>query len=230
MYNYLKVNALYILCIFSLLGPLFIAKELRGEPSPFSIEDLTYIFSTYFPKIEGSITELEGDKGKINLGRKNGLVTGVVLEIVRPAEHFFHPLTHQEMGRFEEKIGFIEVERIDENQSGGTVKIFEKGPQPGDLVRISSARIPVLISGEQEKRNMVILDEFSKLLVLTDRFLNLTDVKSDQETSIAKERKSPVYEFKVHSMPDQTVQVELVNLPFQHTIDKLVATANGNLP
>ncbi|MBI1823007.1 MAG: hypothetical protein HY200_08795 [Nitrospirae bacterium] len=230
MFNYFKVNVILIIGAFTFLGTVALATVSVAEPIPLSIEDLTYIFSTYFPKVEGSLIQTDGERGKINLGRKNGLVKGIVLEIIRPGEPFFHPSTHEEMGRFEERIGWVEVDKVEEEQSAGNVRFSSKKPQSGDLVRISSARIPVRVTGVMDKKNGVILDEFSKLLVLTDRFLNLSHSNSDHDLLPSEEGMNPVYEFNVHSLSDQTVQVDLVNLPFRHTIDQLTAASNGNVP
>lgn len=201
----------------------------RPEALPLSIEDLAYIFSTYFPKVEGSLARVENDRGTINLGKKNGLVKGIVLEIVRPGEPFFHPITHEQMGRFEEKIGYLEVESLDESESSGTLLFTGQKPESGDIARITSARIPVIITGESEKKNLVIIDEFSRSLALTDRFLAPPSLNMKNETRRSVGDREPIYEFKVQSFLDQRVQVELINLPFQHRIDELTTINIGNL-
>jgi len=224
MYQRFKVKVLLIIIFLTLFDGLS-----NAEPFSLSIEDLANLFSTYFPKVEGTLSQVENDQGTVNLGEKNGLVKGLVLDIVRPGAPFFHPITHEEMGRFEEKIGLLEVESIEEGVSRGNLHYSGKKPQTGDIVRITAARIPVLITGEADKKNIVIIDEFSRLLVLTDRFLapSISNLKTESHPS--GDGREPVYEFKVQSLQDQRVKVELVNLPFQHRIDQLTTTTGGNL-
>lgn len=200
-----------------------------AEPLSLSLEDLANIFSTYFPKVEGTLSKVEEGRGTINLGERNGLVKGVVLEVIRPGAPFYHPITHEEMGRFEEKIGFLEVESIEEGESRGSLLYHGTKPESGDRVRISSARISVRVSGETEKKNLVIMDEFSRLLLETDRFLIPSFSKINHESRQPENLNEPVYEFKVQTLPDKTIQIELINLPFERRIDRLGGTTNGVL-
>jgi hypothetical protein len=218
------VNAIAVFVVlFSLSGTSF------AEPVSLSLEDLANIFSTYFPKVEGSLSRVEEGRGTINLGEKDGLVKGVVLEVIRPGALFYHPITHEEMGRFEEKLGFLEVDSIEEGESRGSLLYHGKKPETGDRVRISSARISVRISGGTEKNNLVIMDEFSRFLLETDRFLIPSFSKINHESRQPENFIAVLYEFKVQPLSDKTIQIELINLPFGHSIDHLAGTTNGVL-
>ncbi|MBI3605618.1 MAG: hypothetical protein HY202_06285 [Nitrospirae bacterium] len=197
----------------------------RAETAALSLDDLARIFSTYFPRLEGTVLNINGSSGTVDLGGKNGLVKGMVLTVFRPGEPFYHPGTKEEMGRFEETIGLFELDAIGENESGGTFLISGQAPEAGDRVRISSARIPVAVTGESEKNNLVLMDEFSRFLLDTNRFLIPSFSKSKNDSGKVLKSNEPVYEFKIKLLPNQAVQVELVNKPFNHLIEGLTGSA-----
>ncbi|MHB8483047.1 MAG: hypothetical protein ACYDBV_10035, partial [Nitrospiria bacterium] len=178
-----------------------------------------------FPKVEGTLSHVERATGSVNLGGANGLVKGMVLVVYRPGEPFYQPITKEEMGRFEENIGFIELTTVGESESQGPVLVHQgKEARQGDRVRISAARIPILVAGAREKNNLVLIDTFSRFLLETDRFLIPSFPKMTDEALRSTENE-PIYEFKVKSLPNQTVQIELFNRPFNHLIEQLSGTA-----
>lgn len=212
------------LMFFGLFFLLF-AAMIQAEPLPLSLDDLAKIFSTYFPKIEGMLSHLDGKTGTINLGEKNGLVKGMVLTIFRPGEPFYNPVTKEEMGKFEKNIGFIELTAVADDKSQGTLLIHNgQDARPEDRVRISAGRIPVSVSGAPEKDNLVLMDTFSRFLLETDRFLIPSFSKTTNEVSHSTENE-PIFEFKVKSFPNQTIQIELLNRPFNHPIEQLTGAA-----
>jgi hypothetical protein len=193
----------------------------RAETAPLSLDDLARIFSTYFPRIEGTVLKISGTSGTVDLGKKNGLVKGMVMTVFRPGEPFYHPGTKVEMGHFEETISLLELDAIGESESGGTFLISGQAPKTGDRARISSARIPVAVTGESEKNNLVLIDEFSRFLLDTNRFLIPSFSKPKNDSGQSMKNSDPIYEFKVKSLPNQAVQVELYNRPFNHLIEGL---------
>ena len=207
---------------------ILMAGKVYAEPLPLSVEDLANIFSTYFPKVEGKLLEIRDGEATLNLGESNGLVKGLILEIVRPGEPFYHPVSHEELGRFEDLLGVVEVESVGDLTSRGRVSVLKGDPAPGDRVRLSAAKIPVLITGEDEKRNLGMMDEFSRYLSLTDRFRTTVKAESSKELpGITEPKEEAKYLFRVHSLADQKVKIELVNAPFEHLIDELTAVSGG---
>lgn len=221
--DFLKPKFIVIL-IFAFLLTLT-GSISRAETVALSLDDLARIFSTYFPRVEGTVLNINGSSGTVDLGWKNGLVKGMVLTVFRPGEPFYHPETKEEMGRFEETIGLFELDAIGENESGGIFLVSGQAPKTGDRARISSARIPVAVTGESEKNNLVLIDEFSRFLLDTNRFLIPSFSKPKNDSGQIMKNNDSIYEFKVKSFPNQAVQVELYNRPFNHLIEGLAGSA-----
>jgi len=200
-----------------------------AEIPGFSLEDLANLFSTYFPKIEGALTGIDRDHATVNIGLNSGLVKGVVLELFRDGEPFYHPVTHEEMGKYEVKIGSIEMDQIDENSGTGLLRISGNSPRIGDKVRISSARIPVKVTGDPDKKNLIFIDEFSRYLIETDRFTIPAFHKAELPEAQPGTLPEPVYEFKVVPVNERQIHIDLISLPYQHQIDQLEGATTGVL-
>jgi FG-GAP-like repeat len=99
------------------------------------------------------------------------------LSVVRKGEEFKHPLTGVVLGRFEEDIGVIIINKVSETYSSGNVRLAKAtvNPRPGDRVRITKGKIqlallplrgdlPDWVSREE------LLERFRFALEQTDRF------------------------------------------------------------
>ncbi|MBN2372592.1 VCBS repeat-containing protein [bacterium] len=138
------INALLVLCLVSLLSimPSYLSSyEVSSCP-------LADEIAAYFPVMEGYIAEVKEEKVFLDLGSDSGIRKGMEFLCIRAGKEFTHPITGAVLGRFEDKIGIIQIEEIEKEYSVGRILERFEGHsiKRADKVRISAARIPVAIS------------------------------------------------------------------------------------
>ncbi|MCK7540931.1 MAG: hypothetical protein MZV63_63580 [Marinilabiliales bacterium] len=85
-------------------------------------------------KTEGKILKTEGSVVKINLGTRNGIGDGDVLEVCRKGDALIDPDTGEELGSSDKKIGTIKVSGAFEKYSDCTI-VSGGGFKAGDVVK-----------------------------------------------------------------------------------------------
>lgn len=137
-----------------------------------SLDEIAKVLVTYFPKLDGKVVSVEDQVITINLGKGQGVLSGMILRLYRPGEPFLHPLTKEPLGRFEQEIGRVKVSKLDEKTS--QVKLLGPAPKDGvkmgDGVRLSGARLPVAVLPGSSSTNRILLQEFASALQDTGRF------------------------------------------------------------
>lgn len=105
-------------------------------------------FVEAFPPVEGLVVSVEGDRVYLDLTEKNGVRPGQEFIIFRKGEVFRHPLTNQPLGRYEEYLGYAQVQRVLPRYSDALFIPLNghPRPRPEDGVRITRARIKVAIA------------------------------------------------------------------------------------
>jgi hypothetical protein len=160
----LKVGAIFILLLlFSPPG------EGRAAPIQGNIDDIAKVVLSYFPKMTGKVTSVEGDRLRIDVGGEKGLSEGALLTVYRLKEPFFHPVTGAPLGRYEETVAMVEVAQTESNDIVGQVVHADEKVLAGDLARLSAARIPVAVSMASEGPNF-LMTELASALSETGRF------------------------------------------------------------
>jgi hypothetical protein len=141
-----------------------------------SLDEIARVMTTYFPKLDGKVLSVEDQAIKIDLGREQGVLSGMVLRLYRTGEVFLHPITKEPLGRFEQELGRVVVIQVDAKTS--VVKIagpvLNGGPKVGDGVRLTGARLPVAVLPGSSTTNHILLQEFSAALKDTGRFKPLS--------------------------------------------------------
>ncbi len=101
-----------------------------------------------FPPIEGLVVTVDGERLYIDLTQKDGVQPGQEFTVFRKGEVFRHPLTHKPLGRFEEILGYAQVQRVLPRFSEALFIPLEKAPRvrPEDGVRITRGRIKVAVA------------------------------------------------------------------------------------
>jgi hypothetical protein len=151
--------------------PAFSEKPLGVEEFT-SVEELAVAISSYFPKVQGEVKAVQGGRLTLALGKKDGLMPGMVLTLWRDGKDILHPVTSAVIGRAEEEVGSAEVISVGDASSTATVKKQLKDPKPGDKARITPRKIntallplradhPEIIQGLAEQ-----LNEFGRFSVL----------------------------------------------------------------
>jgi len=162
----------------ALLAPLFMvlmAYGVRSETIQGNIDDVARAIQTYFPKLVGKVSTLDGDRLEIEITSGQGLAEGLLLTVFREGAPFRHPVTGVVLGRDEEHLGTLEVLRFDPPRliARRLAPSPESGPgkriMVGDLVRLPSTRIPLAIAIRPEGEPF-LMNELAAALGDTGRF------------------------------------------------------------
>ncbi|MFQ5543529.1 MAG: hypothetical protein ACE5FY_04150 [Nitrospiria bacterium] len=135
-----------------------------------NIDDVARAILTYFPKVTGRITAVNGNQLQVDFVKRRGLSEGLLLTVFHKEEPFYHPTTGLELGRFETVVGEIEVSRFDPPH---LVAIRVEGTHPiqiGDQVRLPATRIPIAISMSSDESPQFLMNELAAALSETGRF------------------------------------------------------------
>lgn len=136
-----------------------------------NLDDIAKAIESFFPKVSGSITGIQGAEVTFDLGSKSGISPGLILTVFRPGEVFTHPLTGEALGRFEDQLGQVEVKKVDPESSIG--ELLAPGPQihPGDSIRLTAGRILITLVPGPSTTSSAVADDFQTALMETGRFL-----------------------------------------------------------
>ncbi len=135
-----------------------------------NIDDVARAILTYFPKVKGKVITLKEEEIAVDLGGKRGLSRGTLLTVYREGEHFHHPVTGVPLGRFEDAVGILEVNRFESS------RLFARPIPPkteirvGDLIRITATRIPLSVSLSSDTGHPFLMNELVLALAHTGRF------------------------------------------------------------
>ena len=99
-----KVSLIVLLVVSLLSSPAFAEKGLGPEEFS-SVDELAYAIAAYFPKVQGGVTTVQGDRLTLALGEKHGLLPGMELTLWRDGREILHPVTKAVIGRAEDEVG-----------------------------------------------------------------------------------------------------------------------------
>ena len=100
-----------------------------------------------FPSIEGLVVQVNGDRIYIDRAKKDGVLPGQEFTVFRKGEVFHHPSSGKPLGRYEEVLGYAQVQRVEPTFSEAVLVPVEgrSQPRPEDGVRITRGRIRVAV-------------------------------------------------------------------------------------
>lgn len=112
-----------------------------------SLERLSAEMVDLFPKVEGDVVKVQGNEAFITLGAPDNIREGMELSVVRKGDEFKHPLTGVVLGRFEDDVGVIIIDKVSETYSSGNVRLAKANVnvRPGDRVRITKGKIHLTV-------------------------------------------------------------------------------------
>lgn len=166
-----KVIAL-LSVVLSIGFPAIAAEKPLGVEEYTSIEELAVALSSYFPKVQGDVKAVEGDRLTLSLGKKDGLLPGMMLTLWRDGKEILHPVTNAVIGRAEDEVGTLEVVSVNDTTSIAAVRKKLKDPRQGDRARITPKKINTAIIPIREEHPEIIrtlaerLNEFGRFNVL----------------------------------------------------------------
>ncbi|MDH4161517.1 MAG: VCBS repeat-containing protein [Nitrospirota bacterium] len=184
-----------VLIGFLLLMPLAVrAEKALGPEEVTSVDEIAVSIASYFPKVQGEVSALQGDRLTLSVGRKEGLLPGMVLSLWREGREFQHPVTKAVLGHVEDEIGSVEVLTVAEGSSTAVMKNKLKDPKQGDRARISPRKLalgvlpvvadrPEIIQGLSDR-----LQELGRFSVLeTQKTVSFLKGKKQRDTSLVRE-------------------------------------------
>ena len=134
-----------VLVLALLVGLVPVATSRAQAPSrsvtaPPSLSVLTDEIISLFPKVDGDVIEVQGTTVTLGLGKKDGVVAGIDMEIYREGRELRHPKTGASLGRTEQAVGRMQVQAVFEAYSTGTASPGTE-VRPGDKARVSSGKV-----------------------------------------------------------------------------------------
>src|SRR5687768_6820118 len=125
-----------------------------------------------FPRISGEVLEVQGTVLTLDTGQKDGVRSGLELEVYREGREIKHPRSGEVLGRAEEALGRIRVTSVQEAFSQATAA--SAGVRPGDRFRASSSKVNLvllpLLGGVREGLVEAAIQELVERLGATGRF------------------------------------------------------------
>ena len=126
-----------------------------------------------FPKVAGEVLEVRDGSLTLDAGRKDGMRSGLDLEVYREGREIKHPRTGQVLGRAEEPLGLV---RVTEAQGAFSLAAAPAGSgvKPGDRFRATTGKVSLvllpLLGGVRESLVEVATQDLVERLGATGRF------------------------------------------------------------
>jgi hypothetical protein len=162
---------------------------------------------TAFPPVEGLVVQVDGDSLYLDLAKKDGVLLGQEFTVFRKGEVFRLPGSAKPLGRYEEVLGYAQVQRVETGFSEAVFVPVEGRPPPRaeDGVRITRGRIRVavvppvdLTTGKADLRRVPFM-----LALAMDQTRRFQSVDSGQVNEVLLNSKTKGEEMLVR--PDRAV-------------------------
>jgi len=101
-----------------------------------------------FPAVEGLVVSVDGDRVYLDLAAKDGIQRGQEFTLFRKGDEFRHPVTGKILGRYEDVLGYAQIQRVEGRFSEATYIPIPGQPRVGaeDGARITRGRIRVAVA------------------------------------------------------------------------------------
>jgi hypothetical protein len=100
-----------------------------------------------FPPVEGLVVSVEGDRLYLDLTERQGVSPGQEFTIFRKGDAFSHPVTGKRLGRYEDVLGYAQVQRVFPGFAEARYVALPDRPHPRaeDGARITRGRIRIAV-------------------------------------------------------------------------------------
>jgi hypothetical protein len=154
---------------------MVVAQETRSLEA--ILADMAHEIAQRFPKGSGEVVKVEGEQVYLSLGAQDQLLEGTQLTLFREGEVLQQPSTGAPLGRLEEALGFVVVERAAERYAVARLlpPATASTIHQGDKVRITAGPIAlgVLPTANLMQRDVprgLLTTEIQRALEATGRF------------------------------------------------------------
>ncbi|BAT72453.1 hypothetical protein TST_1669 [Thermosulfidibacter takaii ABI70S6] len=171
---------------------LAFAFNLHAAVSQNQLKELAELIYNAFPPVEGYVVGVKDGLAVIDLGVRNRVYPGMVLTVSRKGLPFTNPVTGEIIGYTEKVIGYLQIlEAFPSASIGSLYPLSGNKVKPGDIVRITRARInlfilPVVDNTGEGFNILAFSDKLRKYLEKTGRFTILGEERVIQEVSAYK--------------------------------------------
>ena len=150
-----------------------IAQDLRASQVKTPTEESNPVYSardsvlSYFYPASGVIAGVDNKVVKVDFRTEKSFKKGMRFSVFREGKPFYHPVTKKPIGKAEELIGKIEI-----NKSGEGVylcSIVNGEPKTGDIARITSSRIKIAFFQDRQA-DWALSEMFYNSLKASGRF------------------------------------------------------------
>jgi hypothetical protein len=141
----MKKYLILTLLLLTLIPLPVSAEKPLGVEEFTSVEELAVSIASYFPKVQGEVKGVQGDRLTLTLSTKDGLMPGMVLTLWRDGKEILHPVTGAVIGRVEDEVGTAEVTSVADTSSTAVVKKKLKDPMQGDKARITPRKVNIAL-------------------------------------------------------------------------------------
>jgi hypothetical protein len=101
-----------------------------------------------FPAVEGLVVSVDGDRVYLDIAAKDGVQRGQEFTLFRKGDEFRHPVTGKLLGRYEDVLGYAQVQRVEGRFSEAAYIPIPGQPrvEAEDGARITRGRIRVAVA------------------------------------------------------------------------------------
>lgn len=142
MKNILRISGIVIAAWLCAAAIAVAADQARPSAPQTPFKRFSDAASAFFTPLKGKVVAVEGQTIKSDLDESSGVKKGMRLDILRSGSAFIHPITKEKIGQSERPIGVAEA--VETTAGGSTLKIISGEAAPGDILRITSAKIRAL--------------------------------------------------------------------------------------
>ncbi len=161
--EFFKKRSAYLFILLSLALTASAAEKPLGVEEYSSVDELAMTVASYFPKVQGEVTSVQGDTLTIALGKKDGLTQNMELTVWRDARDLRHPVTGAVIGTAEEEIGTVEITETAESTATAVFKKKIKDARAGDKARITPKRISIAVVPVRSEKPEIVRDLAERL-------------------------------------------------------------------
>lgn len=136
-----------------------------AEETPFDI--LIKKTSSLFSPMRGDILTGDEESVTLNIGSNNGVMAGMRLTVFREGDHFYHPVTREDLGKIEKRVGTIAVIAVSGNSA--RCRVIKGEAKSGDFARISALKKRLLFY-QDEAVDYYLGDAYYRELTKTGSF------------------------------------------------------------
>jgi hypothetical protein len=190
----MRTSLPFILAAMLTATPMAAADTSLGPEEFTSVDELALSIASYFPKVQGPVTGVQGDSITIGLGAKDGIKPNMVLSVWRDGKEILHPVTKAVIGRAEDEVGTAGIMSVAESSSTAVLKRKVLEPQAGDRARISPRKISIAVLPLREDRPDIItslgarLNELGRFEVLDQsKVAAFLKDRKQRDTSLVRE-------------------------------------------